>query len=79
MTTEFPAAVPEIPVAAIDTALEYYAGRLGFNVDWDDQGGGGIAAISGGYCRLFLTNAAFREHHGNAAPVVVWLNLDSKA
>ena len=27
---------------------------------------------------MFLTNRAFREHHGNAAPVVIWLNLNSK-
>ena len=72
----FPAAVPEIPVTSIDTALDYYSKRLGFTVDWGDQDGG-IAGISKGDCRLFLTNAAFREHSGISGPVVIWLNLDS--
>ena len=27
---------------------------------------------------MFLTNRAFREHYGNVAPVLVWLNLNSK-
>lgn len=27
---------------------------------------------------MFLTDAGFREHHGNAPPVVIWLNLNSK-
>jgi uncharacterized glyoxalase superfamily protein PhnB len=27
---------------------------------------------------MFLTDDAFREHHFNAGPVLVWLNLDSK-
>ena len=76
MKAEFPAAVPEIPVTDIDAALEYYARRLGFTIDWGD-GDGGIAGISRGSCRLFLTNAAFREHYGNTGPVLIWLNLDS--
>ena len=60
MNAEFPGAVPEIPVGDIDTALKYYASRLGFTIDWG-QGGGGIAGISKGHCRMFLTNAAFRS------------------
>ena len=27
---------------------------------------------------MFLTNRAFREEYGNAPPVLVWLNLNSK-
>jgi hypothetical protein len=27
---------------------------------------------------MFLTNRAFRKHYGNAPPVLIWLNLDSK-
>lgn len=77
MKAEFPGAVPEIPVGDIDAALDYYAGCLGFEIDWGDARGG-IAGISQGNCRLFLTNAAFREHYGNRAPVLIWLNLDSK-
>lgn len=75
MNADFPGAVPEIPVSDLDLALEYYGSRLGFAIDW---GGDGIAGISKGNCRLFLTNAAFREHHGNSGPVVIWLNLDSR-
>jgi predicted lactoylglutathione lyase len=78
MKAEIPGAIPEIPVSDIATALEYYDSRLGFNIDWGDQGGDGIAGISNGNCRLFLTNAAFREHYGNSGPVLIWLNLDSK-
>jgi uncharacterized glyoxalase superfamily protein PhnB len=78
MKAEFPWAVPEIPVSDIDLALEYYSTRLGFDVDWGAAGKDGIAGISKGNCRLFLTNAAFREHYGNAGPVLIWLNLDSK-
>jgi predicted lactoylglutathione lyase len=77
MNDEFPQAVPEIPVTDINTAAAYYRDHLGFSVDWGG-GDGGIAGISKGSCRMFLTNRAFREEHGNAAPVLIWLNLNSK-
>ena len=77
MLTRFPAAVPEIPVADVEKAAEYYVKVLGFRLDWGDDRGG-IGGISQGECRVFLTNAAFREHYGNRGTVVVWLNLDSK-
>jgi predicted lactoylglutathione lyase len=77
MKHEFPAAVPEIPVTDMNRALDYYEHKLGFNIDWGEAGGG-IAGISKGQCRMFLTDRAFREQHGNAAPVMVWLNLESK-
>lgn len=77
MTADFPGAVPEIPVRDLDAALTYYSSRLGFTVDWAGQEGG-IAGVSRGNCRLFLTSAAFREHYGNSGPVLIWLNLDSK-
>ena len=74
----FPAAVPEIPVANVDKAAGYYVNKLGFTFDWgDDQGG--IAGISTGNCRLFITNRSFRESYGNIGPILFWLNLDSKA
>lgn len=76
MPTRFPRAVPEIPVANIDLAAEYYL-RLGFRLDWGNNEGG-IAGISEGDCRLFLTNTSFRQHTANTAPVVVWLNLESR-
>jgi len=77
MKNEFPAAVPEIPVSDMNAALDYYQHKLGFNIDW---GGveGGIAGISEGQCRMFLTNADFRAQHDNASPVMIWLNLSSK-
>jgi uncharacterized glyoxalase superfamily protein PhnB len=76
MKNEFPAAVPEIPVTDMNNALDYYERTLGFKRDW---GGveGGIAGISKGHCRMFLTDPDFRAHHGNSAPVMIWLNLDS--
>jgi uncharacterized glyoxalase superfamily protein PhnB len=74
----FPAPVPEIPAANVDVATAYYVKTLGFTLDWgDDQGG--IAGISRENCRLFITNRAFRESHGNLSPVLFWLNLNSKA
>ena len=77
MKTEFPGAVPEIPVSDIDAALAYYEKNLGFTVDW---GGGelGLAGISQGHCRMFLASSDFREEYGNVAPVLIWLNLSSK-
>jgi len=78
MTTEFPGAVPEIPVSNVDRAADYYKNCLGFTLDWGGEAGAGIAGISRGHCRMFLTNPDFRETYGNAGPVLVWLNLDSR-
>jgi len=73
----FPPAIPEIPVSSIDPAARYYVDVLGFQLDWgDDQGG--IAGISRDDCRMFLTNAPFRQDAGNVARIIVWLNLASK-
>jgi predicted lactoylglutathione lyase len=77
MKSEFPGAVPEIPVSDLNKALAYYESNLGFNIDWGSDGGN-IAGISKGRCRMFLTDDAFREHYRNTPPVLVWLNLDSK-
>jgi len=77
MNTRFPPAVPEIPVRSVEEAAGYYVEALGFTFDWGNDEGG-IGGISQGDCRMFLTNAPFRDAHGNAAPAVVWLNLDSK-
>ena len=74
----FPAAVPEIPAASVDAAVNYYVRTLGFNLDWGDEQGG-IAGISRGNCRLFITNRSFRESCGNVGPILFWLNLGSKA
>lgn len=77
MRSEFPGAVPEIPVSHIDEAAAYYERRLGFTLDW---GGDelGLAGLSRGNCRIFLANADYRRQYGNAGPVLTWLNLDSK-
>ncbi len=77
MEHEFPGAVPEIPVSDVDMAAAYYKNQLGFSIDWGGEDGG-LAGISKGSCRMFLTNRVFREHYGNAAPVLIWLNLNSK-
>ena len=77
MKNDFPAAVPEIPVTDMAQALEYYEHKLGFSLDWGGADGG-IAGISKGQCRMFLTDHDFRAHHGNVPPVMIWLNLDSK-
>jgi len=78
MITGFPQAVPEIPVANVEKAAEYYVNVLGFSFDWGDDKGG-IGGISQGDCRIFLTNAPFRADYGNAGTVMIWLNLNSKA
>src|SRR5256885_17015390 len=75
--TQFPQAVPEIPVTNVDTAAAYYVNALGFRFDWGNDAGG-IGGISQGDCRMFLTNAPFRAGHGPTGPVVVWLNVNSK-
>ena len=77
MNLKFPGAVPEIPVSDLNKALTYYENNFGFSIDWGGEDGG-IAGISKGDCRMFLTNNAFRQHYRNMAPVLVWLNLDSK-
>lgn len=77
MKSEFPAAVPEIPVAEIDHAVRYYQTSLGFTLDW----GGpelGLAGISRGNCRLFLADRKYRKPYGNVGPVMTWVNLESK-
>src|SRR5215469_6164604 len=75
--THFHKAIPEIPVSNVEKAAEYYVNALGFHFDWgDDQGG--IGGISQGDCRMFLTNAPFRQNEGNSGTVIVWLNLDSR-
>ena len=77
MKSEFPGAVPEIPVRDVDTAAAYYQRNLGFTLDWggDDLG---LAGISKGNCRMFLANQQFRKEYGNVGPALIWLNLDSK-
>ena len=77
MNLEFPGAVPEIPVSDLKKAAVYYESNLGFSIDWGGESGG-IAGLSKGHCRMFLTDDTFREQYRNGGPVLVWLNLDSK-
>lgn len=77
MTLRFPGPVPEIPVSDVAEAASYYE-SLGFTKDWGDETGG-IAGVSRGECRMFLTDNGFREMYATRGPVVIWLNLNSKA
>ena len=77
MATDFPQAVPEIPVSNVEHAAAYYVTVLGFTFDWGNDAGG-IGGISQGDCRMFLTNAAFRAVHGPRTPVIVWLNVNNR-
>lgn len=77
MKRELPSPVPEIPVTDMNAALNYYQRKLGFSLDWGGADGG-IAGISNGQCRMFLTDTNFRADHSNVPPVMIWLNLDSK-
>jgi uncharacterized glyoxalase superfamily protein PhnB len=77
MTSEFPGAVPEIPVSDIGSAAAYYQNNLGFTLDWGGEELG-LAGLSKGHCRIFLANRRYREAYGNAGPTLTWLNLNSK-
>ncbi len=77
MKSEFPGAVPEIPVSDLNRAAHYYQRNLGFTLDWSNEELG-LAGISKGDCRIFLANQAFRKGYGNCGPTLTWLNLDSK-
>jgi uncharacterized glyoxalase superfamily protein PhnB len=75
----FPSACPEIPVAELGPALAYYRESLGFTVDWGDEALG-LAGLSQGESRLFMSSAAYRANNGqaNSGPAVLWLNLSSR-
>ena len=77
MKSDFPGAVPEIPVKDLNKAIAYYQHNLGFTLDWGEDELG-LAGISKGNCRIFLANQEFRKHYGNAGPALTWLNLASK-
>ena len=73
---EFPSPVPEIPAANVDKAVDYYVAKLGFTLDWGDDAGG-IAGVSRGDCRLFITSPGFRA--SSAIPVQCSSGLTLKA
>jgi uncharacterized glyoxalase superfamily protein PhnB len=76
MSEQFPSAVPEIPVSDVARAAVYYENCLGFHWDWGVEG---LGQVSRGGCRIFLTDNAFRGDENTGTPVVIWLNLNSKA
>jgi len=78
MNARFPQAVPEIPVENVEKAADYYVRTLGFSFDWGDDAGG-IGGVSQGDCRMFLTNASFRESYAASGPATIWLNVASRA
>lgn len=73
-----PAAVPELPVRDLDSAVGYYRDALGFTIDWVEQAIG-LAGLSRGDCRLFLADPGFRAARGTTGPALAWINLDGKA
>lgn len=78
MNSEFPGAVPEMPVEHLGAAATYYKACLGFTVDWNDENLG-LAGISRGGCRIFLADSRYRSERGNRGPGLTWLNLSDKA
>lgn len=73
---QFPIAVPELPVHNVAKAGTYYEKCLGFKWDWGMEE---IGQVSRGGCRIFLTDNSFRNSNDIGTPVVIWINLDSKA
>ena len=69
---QFPSVCPEIPVSSLTPALAYYRDQLGFNIDWSDEQLG-LACLSRGDTRMFMTNAAYRSVLGIQGPIVLWL------
>lgn len=62
----------------LEPALAYYRDRLGFTIDWSDEGLG-LAGLSQGGSRLFMGAEHYRLHLGTGGPVVIWLNLSGRA
>jgi predicted lactoylglutathione lyase len=75
---QFPSVCPEVPVASLAPALAYYRDQLGFTVDWSDEELG-LAGLSRDDTRIFMGAAHYRSHFGTQGPVVLWLNLSSRA
>jgi hypothetical protein len=56
--------------SGINEAAAYYENNLGFTVDWGGEELG-LAGISKGNCRMFLSNSDYRKECWNAGPVLV--------
>lgn len=75
---KFPSLCPEIPVANLSAALAYYRDRLDFKIDWSDEEIG-LAGLSRGDSRMFMSTAGHRSVLGIKGPILLWLNLSSRA
>lgn len=75
---QFPSVCPEIPVADLAVALAYYRDSLGFIIDWSDEELG-LAGLSRGETRMFMSNAGYRSVLGIGGPMMLWLNLSDRA
>ncbi len=75
---QFPSVCPEIPVLNLTAALAYYRDQFGFTIDWSDEQLG-LAGLSRGDTRMFMTNAEYRSVLGIQGPMVLWLNLADRA
>jgi uncharacterized glyoxalase superfamily protein PhnB len=65
-TVAFRAPIPILRIFAVDKAMEFYQGFLGFTMDWEHRFREGFplyAQISRGSLKLHLS-----EHHGDATP-----------
>ena len=63
-------AFPVLPVADLDTALEFYTGRLGFALDW--RSADDLAVVGNGVVSLFLR----KKSDDACGPSRVILNTD---
>lgn len=75
---QFPCACPEVPVRDLAAALACYRDQFGFAVDWSDERIG-LAGVSRGEARLFVASDEYRACLGNRGPIVLWINLSSRA
>ena len=75
---KFPAVCPEIPVSDLKAAIAYYRDQLGFNIDWAEEPLG-LACLSRGDTRMFMSSEAYRAALGVRGPIVLWLNLSDRA
>ena len=75
---QFPTVCPEMPVATLPPALAYYRDQLGFKIDWSAEEIG-LACLSRGATRMFMTTAEYRSALGIRGPIVLWLNLSNRA
>ena len=75
---QFPSVSPEIPVSSLPKALVYYLDQLGFNIDWSAEEIG-LACLSRGDTRMFMTTDEHRSALGIKGPIILWLNLSNRA